>query len=649
MCGIVGIIDTRSAVNSGRLRVAAATLLKRGPDDSGVWISDGVGFGHQRLAILDPTPAGRQPMTSSDGRFVIVFNGEIYNFLDLRQQLEKNGRTWQSRCDTEVILAAYAEWGTECLEKFHGMFAFAIFDRQRRCLFAARDRTGVKPFYYHHCPSCFAFASRPRALLALLPELPRGIDQQALRLYLESGYVPAPYSIYREIHKLPPAHYLLVEDSHLTVRRYWDYRQIATDASWENRTEEDLLDELDGIVSRSVRSRLISDVPLGVFLSGGIDSSLVAGMMAKRASGPVKTFSIGFKEEDYDESGHALAVAQHLDTEHYSERLKIDDLLELMPRYGEEFDEPFFDSSAFPMMAVSRLARRHVTVSLSGDGGDEFFGGYSYYRIVQRLAAFFKLPATMRAAAISLVGSARQHKFQLLAGALRQPDVLAAFAFVRSIDKDFSGVLQPELMRRTLSMGELFSDAAGAFPPNLPPSEQAMRLDAFYTLPDDYLQKVDVATMAFSLEAREPLLDHELVEWSMRLPLKWKIRGSENKYLLRRLAYRYVPRKLLDRPKQGFEVPLDRWLRGSLKGWATERLNSRELFEDIPLNQAKTLELFRLHCSGKRNVHPLLWAILMLLEFGRVTSSHLSELPAREAQPLVPDVRGCISTVQTKQ
>lgn len=554
-------------------------------------------------------------MPSSDGRLVIVFNGEIYNFLELREQLNQSGVQWRSHSDTEVILAAYEAWGTACVEKLHGMFAFAIWDCRERVLFAARDRMGVKPFYYHYSPSCFSFASRPRALLALLPEVSRQIDEQALRLYLEAGYVPAPHSIYREILKLPPGHRLWLDGDRLTVERYWDFRQITPERAWKERREEDLLDELDELLSRSVRSRMISDVPLGVFLSGGIDSSLVAGAMVKRASGPVRTFTIGFEEQAYDESPHALAVSRHLHTEHHSERLKIDDLLGLLPAFLEEYDEPFFDSSAFPMMALSRMARRQVTVCLTGDGGDELFGGYGYYRIVQQLALFFTLPEKARRFGASLLEAMLQHKLKLLAEALRQPDLLAAFAFARSIAKDFDGALLPEVVARTEGMQALFSAASEGFPWDLSPSEQAMRLDALCTLPDDYLQKVDVASMAFSLEAREPLLDHDLVEWAMRLPLKWKLRGSENKYLLRRLAYRYVPRAVLDRPKQGFEVPLARWLRGPLKDWAAERLNSRKIFETIPLDQTKALKLFRLHCSGRRNAAPLLWAVLMLLEF----------------------------------
>ena len=625
MCGIVGLIDYRSALDADVIAAAARTLYKRGPDDSGIWMSENVGLGHQRLAIIDLTPSGHQPMLSADGRYVIVFNGEIYNFQQLRQRLNENGARGRSRNDTEVILAAYARWGSECVHRFHGMFAFAIWDRRERALFAARDRMGVKPFYYHYSADGFAFASRPRALLALNRKLSRELDEQALRFYLESGYVPAPYSIFQGIRKLPPAHRLILKDGRLKVERYWDFRQIAPEPAWKERREEDLLDELDELLSRSVRSRMISDVPLGAFLSGGIDSSLVVALMTKHSSQPVKTFTIGFEEKTYDESGHALAVSRSIGTEHHCEHLKVRDLLELMPTFSQEYDEPFFDSSAFPTMAVSRAARRRVTVSLSGDGGDELFGGYHYYRIARQLSAFYKLPKALRKATAVLVGAAPQHRCKLLSAALRQSSAVEAFCFTRSIAKDFEGTLLPEILRRTMPLRELFAEAAKAFPPGLTAAEQGMRLDAYYTLPDDYLQKVDVASMAFSLESREPLLDQDLIEWAMRLPLRWKLRGGQNKYLLRKLAYRYVPREILDRPKQGFEVPIQEWLKGPLKKWAEEQLNTQEHFKQIPLNQSALLRLFRMHNSGARSVHPLLWAVLILLDF----SSRIAK-PAEE-------------------
>ena len=562
MCGIVGIVNFHSSVDLERLRAAAATLRLRGPDDAGVWVSENVGLGHRRLSIIDVSPAGHQPMFSADGRYVIVYNGEIYNFREMRELLGGSNTRWRSESDTEVILEAYARWGPGCVEHFHGMFALAIWDRQTRVMYAARDRMGVKPFYYHHSSDCFAFASRPRALLALNPEWSNPLDEQAIRFYFESGYVPAPYSVFRAMRKLPPAHWLLLSESELQVERYWDYRQIATEESWNDRREEDLLDELDEILLRSVRSRMISDVPLGAFLSGGIDSSIVVAMMARFSPERVKTFTIGFENKSYDESHHAQLVARHLGTEHFCEDLKIDDLLDLKPEFTREFDEPFFDSSAFPTMAVSRLARRHVTVSLSGDGGDELFGGYPYYQLTRRLGLVYKLPAGARAVLASAIATVPDHRMKLLSAAMRQRNSTEAFCFARSVAKDFDAVLPPAVLRRTVSLQELFADTAKSCAAGLSAPEIAMRLDSFYTLPDDYLQKVDVASMAFSLESREPLLDQDLVEWAMRLPLKWKLRGGQNKYLLRKLGYRYVSRKFWIGPNRGLKCLSPSGLRG---------------------------------------------------------------------------------------
>jgi asparagine synthase (glutamine-hydrolysing) len=615
MCGIVGAVSTGAPVAAEAAREAAARLAKRGPDDAGEWAEGPATLGHRRLSILDLSSTGHQPMVSADGRHVIVLNGEIYNFLDLRRELDPDERAWRSSSDTEVVLAAYARWGEDCLRRFHGMFAFAIWDRAEQRLFAARDRMGVKPFYYHAGPRGFLFASRPRALFALDPALSRALDEQAMRYYLEVGYIPAPWSIHKAVRKLPPAHCLTLDRSGLRVGRYWDFRHIAPEPAWRNRSEEDLLDELDEIVSRSVRLRMVADVPLGAFLSGGIDSTLVVAAMRKHSAQPIRSFTIGFNEPEYDESAHAARVARALGTEHQVERLGVDDLLGLVPTFHAEYDEPFFDSSAFPTLAVSRMARRHVTVSLSGDGGDELFGGYHYYRIMRGLAPLYAAPSPVRRLAAAAAGVLPGHSMKLLAAALREPDAGAAFAFARSIGKDFRGVLLPEVLARTRSLRQLFADARAAFPPVLTAAEEAMRLDATYTLPDDYLQKVDLATMAFSLEARDPLLDQDLVEWAMKLPLAWKLRRGDNKYLLRRLAYRYVPREILDRPKQGFGVPIDRWLRGPLQAWADERLGNPAVYANLPLDRSRVQQLFALHLSGARNVYPLLWAALVLLDF----------------------------------
>jgi len=615
MCGIVGIVQKEGESVSHRKLYGSAELLKRrGPDDSGVWIQSNVGLGHRRLSILDPSIAAHQPMCSSGGRYVIVHNGEIYNFRQIRKRQEFAGKIWRSESDTEVILAAYEKWGPDCLSHFHGMFAFAIWDTRNKTLFVARDRMGVKPLYYS-VNNGFVFASRPRALFKLDMTLSKGVDAQALRFYIESGFIPAPYSIHRSIRKLPPAHYLIFEQGKALLVRYWNLQSIEPNPSWTMRSEDELLDELEDILDRTISSRMISDVPLGAFLSGGIDSSLVVAMMQRHSHQPIKTFTIGFHDKKYDESKHAEQVANYLGTEHYCERLNVNDLLKLFPIFIEEFDEPFFDSSAFPMMAVSQLARQHVTVCLSGDGGDELFGGYRYYGIINKVERCFRFPQWIRKIAGCCVAGFPNHQMKLLGGMLMQPTILSAFVYSRSIAKDFKTVLGPNILNTTVGIMEWISQQLGPFICHHKGCEQGMRVDSSFVLPDEYLQKVDVASMAFSLEAREPLLDQDLVEWATKLPVGMKLRGKDNKYLFRKLAYRYIPQSLLDRPKQGFGVPIDQWLRGPLRNWAEAIFHEKNLIDQLSLRQDRILELWDLHLSNKRQVQPLLWALLMLLEF----------------------------------
>ena len=612
MCGIWGVFGVD--LPSDRGERAMRSLYKRGPDLQAQYAEPGLTLGHLRLAIIDLSANGAQPMHSACGRYVIVYNGEVYNFEALRAQIG-DAYPWRSHSDTEVILAAYLRWGEQCLERFHGMFAFAIWDKHARSLFVARDRLGVKPLFYHASQSTFAFASRPRVLFDLLPSLSKTLDRQALRYYYDSGYVPAPYSIYESVSKLEPGHYLIVDERGVTKRRYWSLAQVETDARLERADEQSLLDELDELVDRSVRQRLVSNVPVGAFLSGGIDSSLVAAMMMRHAEGPVKTFTIGLGDRRFDESEHAQAVARHLGTDHRCERLEPDDLLALMPDYLEQYDEPFFDYSAFPVMAVSRMARREVKVSLSGDGGDEAFGGYHYYRLIRDLAPAFGMPSGLRKAVAAILRRTPKHQLRLLGGALQANGPVGAFAFMRSIVKDAVEVQSPALRGSTLSMAALFEAYSAQLPASLGMVERSMRIDSAFTLPDDYLQKVDVGSMAFSIEARDPLLDHSIFEWAARLPLKWKLRGGVNKYLLRKLAYRYVPREILDRPKMGFGVPMARWLRTSLRGWADGLLHGDSDFDALGLDRANVHALWGEHLAGRREAHTCLWSVLVMLQF----------------------------------
>ena len=434
-------------------------------------------------------------------------------------------------------------------------------------------------------------------------------------VFIWGGYIPAPYSAHKALRKLQAAHYLEVTESDISIKRYWDFSNIETEWKWQKRSENDLLDELDDIIEKSVKQQMVSDVPIGAFLSGGIDSSLVTAMMSKHSSSPVKTFTIGFEEKSYDESSDAQMNAGYLKTDHYCEHLTSNDLLKLLPDFFEHYDEPFYDVAAFPTMALSRLARKHVTVSLTGDGGDELFGGYRYYQFARYLHPLNSLPNWVKRGSSSLIKLIPGHRSQLLSAVLMESSSIRKFAFLRGLTKDFQEIMPSELLARTDSLEDLFEKSSLFFPKDIHPSEEGMRLDSLYILSDDYLQKTDVASMAFSLECRAPLLGREVVEWAMKLPVNWKVKGIANKYLLRRLAYRYVPEDILDRPKRGFEVPIDSWLRVSLKEWAYEKFNNSEYYEGLPLKQDAVLELFKLHGSGTRNVSHLLWAILMLLEF----------------------------------
>lgn len=615
MCGLAGLISWQGADTDGaRLAAALDSIESRGPDGRNIWRDGPCMLGHLRLAIIDLSERASQPMFSPDERYVIVFNGEIYNFQEIRDRLGEQ-YPWRTQGDTEVILAAYLRWGAECLHLFRGMFAFAIWDRVEQTLFVARDRVGVKPLYFHASEQCFAFASRPRAIGHLVPGLSLRFDQQALRYYLESGYIPAPYSCFESIRKLEPGHYLRVSKAGVESHRYWSIDEVAIDPAKDQMSEEELLDQLDALVDRSVQLRLVSNVPVGAFLSGGIDSSLVAAYMKKHASGDVRTFTIGFDDAQFDESHHAAAVARHLGTHHVCEQLTAEDLLALMPKYLAEYDEPFFDYSAFPVMAVSRTARRHVTVSLSGDGADEAFGGYHYYRLAEKLGRLRAFPSGLRKLVAAVLKRLPSHKLNLLAGALSTTTAADNFAFMRSVIKDFKQVMGQEMARNTEPLSALFSRRAASFAPGLSDAEAAMRLDMAYTLPDDYLQKVDVGSMAFSLEAREPLLDHTILEWAASLPLKWKVRGGINKYLLRQLAYRYIPREILDRPKMGFGVPMASWLRTELKPWAEQLLADEGTLTRIGLDHDQVMRVWNEHQTGRRDAQSCLWSILVLVQF----------------------------------
>ena len=610
MCGIGGVAFG-SAVN---VDLALSSLSNRGPDGHGVYLEDQITLIHARLSIIDLSELAAQPMVSSCARFHIVFNGEIYNYPELRALLQGE-YYFRTHSDTEVILAYFSKYGAKALDYFRGMFAFAVWDAEKNELFVARDRLGVKPLFYCSVGNSFGFASRPAALCALLPGLSRSISRQAVRYFMEAGYVPAPCSIFENIQKLEPGHYLTVTSKGVAKTQYWSADHVETDQSLRGAQESDLLDELDALIDDSVRLRLVSDVPLGAFLSGGIDSSLVAAYMVKHSREPVRTFTIGFQDKAFDESEFAAAVATHLGTKHTCEHLAVDDLLELMPTFVKQFDEPFFDYSAFPVMAVSRLARRSVTVSLSGDGGDEAFGGYHYYQIMNKLQQAHRFPRMLRGLMSSAAQLSPVQRMRWLGQVIALDGSAPAFAFMRGVIKDATNLMKPSLLEGTQPLSYLFSQRSAKFPGDLSYAETGMRLDLAYTLPDDYLQKVDVGSMAFSLEARDPLLDHKIIEWAAKLPLSWKIRNGTNKYLLRQLAYRYIPREILDRPKMGFGVPMAQWLRGGLRTWGESLMNDDQAFDALELDAQAVRSLWKAHQANRVQAHTALWSVLVLLQF----------------------------------
>jgi asparagine synthase (glutamine-hydrolysing) len=616
----------------------ADTLVHRGPDDAGVWCDAdaGVALAHRRLSILDLSPAGHQPMDSADGRYTIVFNGEIYNFEDLRGELEHAGvaPVWRGHSDTEVVLAAVSAWGLgKSLAQLVGMFAFALWDRATRSLHLVRDRMGEKPLYYGWARDVFSFGSELKALKAA-PQFDATVDRDALASFVGCGWVPAPHSIYRDAKKLPPGTSLTLSPHDVASRAwpeprpYWSLTQAVSagrEAPFQG-SEADAVAALDQALRTAVRGQMVADVPLGAFLSGGIDSSTVVALMQAQSARPVRTFSIGFRESDYDEADQARAVARHLGTDHTDLYVTPRDALAVVPRLPRIYDEPFADASQVPTFLVAELARKHVTVSLSGDGGDELFGGYSRYAWGAALhARLGRLPVALRSIAAkaltSLSPGAWDRLFRaaspVLPAAARQRlpgdklHKLAGALPYRSTADLYARLLA--LWPGSVALGAGESPARRQMPQDaqLDVAETMMLADAKTYLPDDILVKVDRAAMAVSLETRVPMLDHRVVELAWRLPAQLKIRGTRGKHILRSVLARYVPPELTERAKMGFSVPLDDWLRGPLRDWAEALLEPARLRREGFLDAAPIRARWQEHLSGARNRQQSLWAILM--------------------------------------
>jgi len=644
MCGIAGLLEKNTPldVNAARESILNMTmaLVHRGPDDSDIWVEPeaGIALGHRRLSIVDLSQEGHQPMFSADGRYVIVFNGEIYNYREIRKELDDLNAApiWRGHSDTEVMLAAISHWGLDAaVGRFVGMFAIALWDRKERTLHLVRDRLGEKPIYYGWMENTFLFGSELKALCAC-PAWRGEIDRNALTLFLRYNYIPAPYSIYKGIHKVLPGSIVTIRVNSTSVdpikpRQYWSALKVveAGIAAPLACSEREACAHLDSLLRRSVGLEMLADVPLGAFLSGGVDSSVIVALMQAQSSRAVKTFTIGFTERGYDEADYAMEVARHLGTDHTEFYVTPKDALDVIPKLPQLYDEPFSDSSQIPTFLVSQLARQHVTVSLSGDAGDELFGGYTRYfwgRDIWRKIGW--IPNPVRKSLARWLTNVSPHTWEKLFHKLgpvlphqimqgNTGDNLHQLAEVLKVDNPQEFYVW--MVSHWRSPNSIVKGATE--PPTVLSdydhiglsdfTERMMYLDIISYLPDDILVKLDRASMAVSLESRAPFLDHRVVEFALQLPLSMKIRNGQGKWLLRQVLYKYVPKELIERPKMGFGVPIEEWLRGPLREWGENLLNDSRLKAEGFFDPAPIRSKWTEHLSGKRNWEYHLWDILM--------------------------------------
>ncbi|MFQ5900807.1 MAG: asparagine synthase (glutamine-hydrolyzing) [Thermodesulfobacteriota bacterium] len=616
MCGIFGCFGTNITPDIEEEVLKA--LSHRGPDDRGAYRDNKTLMIHTRLSIIDLTRAGHQPMLNDSGSLVIVYNGEVYNFRDIREILEKDHNlSFRSDTDTEVILKAYEVWGEACLNRLRGMFSFAILDKDKRKLFLARDRLGQKPLFYYWDEKRFAFASELQALLKC-KEIPREVNSEAIHYFLSYQYIPAPLSGFKGISKLPPAHYITRQDGKVTVKKYWD---IDFSKKIKVVDERELCEEVIERLKESIRIRLVSDVPLGAFLSGGVDSSVIVALMSDMTKGPVKTFSIGFEEEGYNEIPYARQVANLFGTEHNEFIVKYD-ATEILPELVKNYGEPFADSSALPTFYLSRMTRAHITVALSGDGGDENLAGYDRYLALKLVERLRLIPSPFYKVMLYFLNCLSQsHNVPGKARRLRRliEGVTAAkgeeyFEWILNSNKDEENILYSpsfsDIIKGLDSRGfirDIFerSSADKAV-------ERAMDADIHSYLPYDLLVKVDITSMSNSLEVRSPFLDHQLMEFMASIPLEYKLKGTIKKYILKRAFRDTLPHNILHRPKKGFGVPLENWFRKELRGYAYDHLLSKEAIERGYFNNKAVEKLLNEHTSGMRNHSYTIWSLLML-------------------------------------
>ena len=637
MCGITGFWNITASRPDTELISTVTSMCDimrhRGPDDNGEWVDakSGIALGFRRLAIVDLSPTGHQPMFSIDNRYVMIFNGEIYNFVELRKELDATGYKFRGTSDTEVMLAGILEWGLEnTIKRCNGMFAIALWDRMEQKLHLIRDRVGVKPLYYGWFNKTLVFGSELKTLTAH-PGFKPEVDRQALTLYLRYGYIPAPHCIYKGVKKLEPGTILTFTQSDEQVSenriKYWSARE-AVEQGIQNRfrgNDQDAISELDHILRASVHDRMIADVPLGAFLSGGIDSSVIVALMQAQSPRPVKTFTIGFQESGYNEAVFAKEVATHLKTDHTELYVAPRDAMDVIPQLAFMFDEPFGDSSQIPTYLVSKLARQSVTVSLSGDGGDELFGGYTRYtNSLNAWGMLGKVPLPARSAAGFVFDRASKINWQRVTS--RGKRLATRFYHAAEITK----IKSPDELYWRFSSNwpqpmEVVVDGCEPAPFHMAPensqllpefAQRMMYLDFNTYLPDDILVKLDRASMATSLEGRVPLLDdHRVVEFAWQLPLNMKIRSGQGKWILRQVLYRYVPQKMVERPKMGFGVPIDSWLRGPLREWAEDLLDEKRLRHEGYFNPGPIRQRWTEHLEQQKDWHYPLWYVLMFQDW----------------------------------
>lgn len=608
MCGIAGYYSPNKKVSSDELVTMTTCIKHRGPDAAGYFVSDDAtaGLGHRRLSIIDLSSAANQPMLSHNGRYSMVFNGEVYNFQEVEKKLGIQPRT---SSDTEIILEAFVQQGVECVHLFNGMFAIAIYDKQEETMYWFRDRLGVKPFYYYDKDGTFAFSSEIKALMSL-QEVKANVKvyKPAIHTYLYSGYVPEPYTIYNNIKRLPAGSYAVIKNGKITITPYWQPEQkvedkVVTDFNSAKQKLKDLL-------TSSVKYRMISDVPFGTFLSGGIDSSLVTAIAQSVSDKPVKTFSIGFKEAQFNESQYAKQVSGHLGTQHHEFIVSEQDALGLIDKMLTAYDEPYADSSAIPTMLVSKLARQYVTMTLSGDGGDELFLGYGSYNWAQRLSN--PLLGALRgpvAAGMSLLGS----RYKRAAGVLNYGSKarIKSHIFSQEIyyfsEAELDAMLTPEYKQHIL-----FNENFDGLKRTLSPQEEQALYDVKYYLKDELLVKVDIASMQYALEVRTPFLDYRLVEFALNLDENLKKKDGTAKYLLKELLYDYVPKQMFDRPKWGFGIPLEKWLRTELRYLITNYLSEETVTRCGVVNYDAVKKLIHRFDNGDGYLYNRIWTLIVL-------------------------------------